>query len=984
MTTRSVLTIVGQYIGGMYGGTFGAAIGGMIGGAIGGAIDPETIQGPKLGDAQMQTARDGVPRPIVYGIGPIVGNLIDRSELQIVVVGERQGKAGTTPIVEHDEAYMTYAMRICEGPIIGVRRIWENEKLVYDAAVGPDVEDAAEDPDGIAILVSAHSSAQAGNNKFMVNKRLYLGDEDQLPDSALEAIHGVGNVPAYRGTAYIVFEHENLTKSGGAIPTYRFEVIGRGNAGDRVVDSYDVPHTSGFRKAHWPLLDDESAYTLVGNRFSNEFAPLTNLTGDTVEEIIAQAAMYGSLPTQYLGYAARDEETYGFDLTGETYDPTNVEKVYLIYNIPVDVLGYLTYLAYGAGGTICGATTNGLWLCDRRGALVTKAAQVGFVYPGPYETFQDCDATSAVVGSYPLVITATRKKQCDPVGGYARPRHARLPVLIPDSSDFAFDFDSGTLMPVPSSVATVSASFHVLQNEASASATWGTYYTAFDVGPAIISGDERYNSQTYWEYEYAQAVAAGQMPAGLTYGVDYPVAKASACRIRSTFYEVAPDGLYLYEIVDDVCDRVGIGADERDTSELTDIVLGYVCARQMNGAEAIRATQGAYLFDMPEFDAKIRGVKRGGASAVTLTEDDLVWTGDDSPTELLVRDQAVEYPRKVHVISYDPITSYVPTKETAERSSANVEAVSEVTLQLALTLEHDERKQIADRTLKIAWAEAQGTVQFSVPDYLSKYTASDVFFYGGRRWRIDRVQTFDGYQTFECRADRQSAYTSTLTGSQPAEPTTPPLGVLAGPTLLSVMNIPAQQESDEVSGVYVAVAGMLPGWQGAMVQMSTDGGATWANVQAIRTQTPQGSLTTALADESGSPSDNDFGVRVYGGDLESASASQVSLGANRGAVSDDEGQTWEILSFETATETAEHDYTLSELERGLDGTAPLACAVGDFFCLLTNLVFVPLDEALDGQTILFRAVTLGTSEDTAYEVAIVYHLQDVVWDGGRV
>src|SRR5690606_15407414 len=56
--------------------------------------------------------------------------------------------------------------------------------------------------------------------------RLYLGGEDQLPDPDIEAYLGIGNVNAYRGTAYIVFANFDLTDYGDRIPQFRFEVVG--------------------------------------------------------------------------------------------------------------------------------------------------------------------------------------------------------------------------------------------------------------------------------------------------------------------------------------------------------------------------------------------------------------------------------------------------------------------------------------------------------------------------------------------------------------------------------------------------------------------------------------------------------------------------------------------------------------------------------------------------------------------------------------
>ncbi|WP_444921166.1 hypothetical protein ACJJID_01445 [Microbulbifer sp. CnH-101-G] len=45
-----------------------------------------------------------------------------------------------------------------------------------------------------------------------------------MPSAVLQAAFGINNVPAYRGTCYLVIDNENLTSTGGAIPQYAFEV----------------------------------------------------------------------------------------------------------------------------------------------------------------------------------------------------------------------------------------------------------------------------------------------------------------------------------------------------------------------------------------------------------------------------------------------------------------------------------------------------------------------------------------------------------------------------------------------------------------------------------------------------------------------------------------------------------------------------------------------------------------------------------------
>lgn len=50
-----------------------------------------------------------------------------------------------------------------------------------------------------------------------------LATNSQNPDPTMEAVEGSGNVPAYRGLAYIVFSDFDLGASG-RVPFFSFQV----------------------------------------------------------------------------------------------------------------------------------------------------------------------------------------------------------------------------------------------------------------------------------------------------------------------------------------------------------------------------------------------------------------------------------------------------------------------------------------------------------------------------------------------------------------------------------------------------------------------------------------------------------------------------------------------------------------------------------------------------------------------------------------
>ena len=201
-----VMGAVGAVAGFFIGGPTGALIGFNVGASIGASMEETTVQGNKIGDIARQTSKEGVARPIIWGrVRPIGGNLIACSEPNIVKTSHKSGgKGGGGVTTTTESVYRTYAVRVCEGPITNYVRIWRNNELVYDAR--------------------GNDWGVENNPEFLKTARLYTGAWEQMPDSALEGIYGSGNVPAHRGTAYIVMNNELLDDTGGAVPQWIFEV----------------------------------------------------------------------------------------------------------------------------------------------------------------------------------------------------------------------------------------------------------------------------------------------------------------------------------------------------------------------------------------------------------------------------------------------------------------------------------------------------------------------------------------------------------------------------------------------------------------------------------------------------------------------------------------------------------------------------------------------------------------------------------------
>jgi hypothetical protein len=204
-----LLAGLGASLGAGFGGTIfglsGAVIGQAIGSVVGSAIDnylfaptlKSSQEGPRLSEASVMTSVEGNSILRGYGRFKSAGNIIWATRLREEVVkettktGGKGGGGGSEVTTTTYNYYANFAVGLCEGPILGVHRIWADGKLVD---------------------LSAYTY------------RVYKGTETQTPDSLMEQKDGSGNVPSYRGLAYIVFEDMPINKFGNRIPQLTFEI----------------------------------------------------------------------------------------------------------------------------------------------------------------------------------------------------------------------------------------------------------------------------------------------------------------------------------------------------------------------------------------------------------------------------------------------------------------------------------------------------------------------------------------------------------------------------------------------------------------------------------------------------------------------------------------------------------------------------------------------------------------------------------------
>lgn len=975
----------GSTIGGVVGGAVGFFFFGgnwqagyAIGSVIGGAIKPDVYQGPRLTDAQTQTSTEGVPRPIIYGCAVVAGNLMQSGPLIERKKRERAGKGG--PVQESFIYLRTYAIRISEAAPLGgenrLRRAWRDGKLVYSAVPGDNLD--------------ADSRAIGSKLTF------YSGSETQLPDPTLEALPtanggGAGNVPAYRGTCYAVIALDDVTDRGGTVPQWRWEIASEATVGASTLELDALSYAADVlpwaenaalqRDPRKAGVEYEYGYIVLGLGYETAtfgFGSPEEAVSAAVEANLTQGHRYASLTLRgWTQWDTIDIDTWegGENIhpwNGASTDANQFQTLGLIYSRYPAETEYASFVMDQAA--ITGAQfSDGVWVYDPSGNQAGGKFSGVFVWQptldaGVDDGFANWNGDDGISGGpdairwyADLCVLCRPVKQCiespDPDW-----------VELPDQPGFYVDPDGA--IQSTSLCEEITGSFKQLAVEEIVLSTDPTFVT-IPQGPILEVGDAD-DTEAFWEAAYDAAVLAGTMPAGMTYQANglgdettYPRAVTDACQCQpASIPEVAPTAVQLGDIVADACDRVGVGAAQVDVAALTTPVRGFVVGRQMPCAEAVRVLQVGFRFDYPEWDLQLHGVPRGGPVLWTITDDDLVLADDEEDT----RAQAVEFPRKVHVIAPDPDAGYEPAKQTAERTSTNVRAVGEQIFELPIVFTRDEGAEVAEIMSKVLWERAAGRWKRELPAEFSGICASDVIQHNGRRYIVEQTETLDMTIKVEAVRDRASAYSSNATGTVGVSPTAP-VSSMRGPTMFVAMNLPSLRTADNVPGMYVAATGRLAGWAGADIYLSVDGGLTEQVVTRITSPADMGVLTANVT-ASGEPIE----VRMWSGEPESVTADQLALRANAFAIQGP-NRVAEIGQFQTATDVGVADYELTDVTRGQLGTTAVGHESGDVFVMLADAVFVPIDVSLAGRSLIFRAVSLGTAPENNATFSIVYNPQ---------
>lgn len=183
-----ILSSAGTALTGTIGGLLLSSAGKMLDNQLIGSLQPARQVGRRLDSLALASSAEGSPRPVVFGRARVAGQIIWAARF-LEKRKQSSGGKGGQKTVEYDYS-LSLAVAVGEGVIDGIGRIWADGQVL--------------DTSGISY-------------------RVYRGTQDQQPDALIEAVEG--EAPAYRGTAYVVFEDMALAAFGNRVPQLAFEVF---------------------------------------------------------------------------------------------------------------------------------------------------------------------------------------------------------------------------------------------------------------------------------------------------------------------------------------------------------------------------------------------------------------------------------------------------------------------------------------------------------------------------------------------------------------------------------------------------------------------------------------------------------------------------------------------------------------------------------------------------------------------------------------
>lgn len=445
------------------------------------------------------------------------------------------------------------------------------------------------------------------------------------------------------------------------------------------------------------------------------------------------------------------------------------------------------------------------------------------------------------------------------------------------------------------------------------------------------------------------------------------------------------NGLCTYSltgIIMSLAQRAGMDPRTVDANQLFGIQCrGFTVINQYPCTGSLQSLAQVFLFDPSNYDGVVHFVPRGNDAVATLTEDDIVIqqtsTGIDDPqSDQTNRSDSVTIPETLNLNYYDVDGGMTTSLQQSQRIG-DPRAVGSQDLQTAVILNADEAARVVKINHQVMVDGSKAQFNFSLSDKWLQLTPADVVFlpYNGKTWRlrITQIDLNDGTQDYQLLNDRQSAYRSKIKG-YPAYQPTPPPSAIVGPTVIHPIDIHIINDGDDSFGCYLALGAAADAWQGALIEISLDGGETYIQSTQVVARATMGTLASPLGSHPADyPDDvNDCTIDLLNptDELEAASQTQMQNDSNLAIIGN------ELVQFGNATETSTPGtWALSYWFRGRKGTDAVAHAIGERFVLMDRnfISFMPTQLAWRGRSLTIRATSLNGTDADITTTTFIYN-----------
>lgn len=1000
------LGLIGAAAGYWIGGTavaasIGWAIGAYAGNALFGSNSNSnnqdlTQEGPRLSDLKIQNSTYGNMIPFCYGTVRVTGNLIWGTDIQETKHtntqdiggggggGGKGGGGGGGASATQTTITYTYAVNlafaVCEGVIAGIRRIWANGNVIYDIS---------ESNYGLTTAFSL-----TGNGGQI---RIYPGDEFQNPDGLIEAYQGASNVPAFRGTAYVVFENFQLANFGNSIPNFSFEVIKQGtfntqgiripvagsgwgivyNPVDGDIYICDVFATGTVKRININtnsvvasasstnlLFFVEWFYNPVNSKLYARTASAyyevdttTLLTKFAWDALAFAAPKFNGFPSDYINIAdTQNQRLYGSSAGVVSTVVTSRLNVMDANNPSNDsAIFQYQWTNNPASLFVLDTTTGNLWGVDAL-VLTTPNSQIynynvwdGVGQPTPVLTLPF--TTLGTAGAVSMEIDT---------------QAYRLLVYYNGDSGNSYickiDLDTETIISttqVPKAAGGNPLIINIRERHCF------YFHGAFQI---IYFGLDD-NSITTYAYPFASFTGIGgtiydfNTDSELWVGNDGSVGQ---CVFRFIGNRINPSPNALSGIVEDLCTKVNLTSGDLDVTALNSIyVSGYYVANISTIRSCLQQLMDVFYFDAVESDGKIKFVLRGQAPALTIIQDKLAAHAEGGQLPDIVtitRAQELDLPRVMNVTYVDINNDYQTSTQYSRRVDKLVEKVQ--ANQYPIVLDANSGKAVADTLLYEIWI-ARTVYDFATTLEYSKIEPTDVVTLNNNgalyNVRIIKKDQDLGVIKWQAVDEVPAIYTQSTNGAPSVTPDNQIL--FPSPTRLFYLDIPTLRDPDNGAGIYLAAAPSNPNasWKGATIMRSFDMGASFQEAISFFAGCTCGMSSTVLGNWTGGNSfdkKNKVTVMMIEGTLSDVTELQALNGMNLALLGN------EIILFQEADLIATNTYVLSNILRGRFGTEQYQSthSAPETFVLLDNLIRRYHETLQDiNSSRLYRAITFGNN-----------------------